>query len=276
MPFDKVIITAGDTKFTVGEFQQMVDALPEQFRAAARGPSKRQFAEQLIRIKIMADEAKRRKLDQKPDVQRQMELQKDNLLANALLQDMAANAKVDDAAAHQYFDQHKSEFESTHARHILVRMKGSPVPLQASKKDLAEEEALAKAQEIRKRLLAGEEFATVAKAESDDVGSAEKGGDLGTFRHGQMVPQFDQAASTVPVGQVSEPVKTQFGYHLIKVEQRDVKTFDEVRPDLEKRMRPDMAREAVETMRKQVPVTLDPSFFGPPPPSSGITLQPAK
>jgi peptidyl-prolyl cis-trans isomerase C len=261
---DKVILTVGDERMTAGEYEQLVDALPEQVRAAARGPSKRQFAEQLIRVKIMSQEARKRKLDETPVVQRQMQLQKENLLANLLFQDMTANAKVDDASEHQYYEQHKSEYESAHVRHILIRMKGSQVAVPPGKKELTEEEALAKTQELRKKLLAGDDFAALAKAESDDSGSAAKGGDLGTIKHGQgLVAEFEQAALSLPVGQISEPVKTQFGYHLIKVEQHDTKTFEELKPDLEKKMRPELARNAVENLRRQTPVTLDDSFFGP-------------
>jgi parvulin-like peptidyl-prolyl isomerase len=158
-----------------------------------------------------------------------------------------------------------------HARHILVRVKGSTVTPPAGKTELSDEEALAKAQDIRKKILAGEDFAALAKAESDDAVTGTKGGDLGVFKHGQMVPEFEQAAFTLPVGQVSEPVKTKFGYHLIQVVQ-GVKTFDQLRPEIEKRMRPDLARESVETLRKQVPVTMDDSFFGSAPP----LLQPVK
>jgi len=218
VPPDKVILTVGDEKLTAGEFDQLVDALPEQVRAAARGPNRRQFAEQLVRIKVMSQEAHKRKLDETPTVQRQIELQKENILASVLFQEMTANVKMDDAAAQKYYDEHKVDYESVHARHILIRFKGSPLPLAAGKKDLTEEEALAKVQEIRKRILAGEDFATVAKTESDDVQTGVKGGDLGTFKHGQMVKEFDQAAFTLPVGQVSEPIKTKFGYHIIKVE----------------------------------------------------------
>jgi peptidyl-prolyl cis-trans isomerase C len=225
----------------------------------------------------MSQEAHKRKLDDNPAVQRQIALQKENLLANALFQEMAASTKVDDAAARQYFDQHKAEYESAHARHILLRVKGSSLPAQPGKKELTEEEALAKAQEIRKKLLAGEDFATLAKAESDDTASGANGGDLGTFKHGQLVPQFDQAAFSLPVGQLSEPVKTPFGYHLIRVEQRDVKTFEEVRPEVEKKMRPEMARNAVENLRKQAPVTIDDAYFGPAaaPPAPATPVTPA-
>ncbi len=178
VPPDKVVLTIGDQKLTAAEFEQLVDVLPEQVRASARGPNKRQFAEQLVRIKIMSQEARKRKLDDNPAMRTQLELQKDNLLANALFQDMTTNVKVDDAIEHQYFEQHKAEYESVHARHILIHMKGSPIPLAAGKKELTEEEALAKAQEIRKKLAAGADFAVLAKTESDDTQSGANGGDV--------------------------------------------------------------------------------------------------
>jgi len=260
---DKVVLTIGSERMTAAEFNQMVDALPEQFRAAARGPNKRQFAEQLVKVKILSNEALKRKLDLNPTVQRQIELQKENLLANVLFQDMTANAQVDDATARQYFEQHKSEYEMVHARHILIRVKGSALPVQPGKRDLTDEEAQAKAQEIRKKLLAGEDFAAIAKAESDDAQSGAKGGDLGLVKHGQTLPPFEQAVFSLPVGQLSEPIKTQYGYHLIKVEQHDTKAFEEVKPEVEKKIRPELARSAVDNLQKQTPVLLDASFFGP-------------
>jgi peptidyl-prolyl cis-trans isomerase C len=265
VPPDKVVLTIGDQRMTAGEFDQLVDALPEQVRAAARGPNKRQFAEQVVRIKILSQEAHKRKLDETPAVQRQIELQKDNLLANALFADMTANVKVDDATEHQYFEEHKSEYETVHSRHILIRMKGSPLTLRAGKQELTDEEALAKAQELRKKILAGGDFAALAKTDSDDATSGANGGDLGSIKRGQMVTEFDQAVFSLPVGQVSEPVKTRYGYHLIKVEQHDTKTFDDVKADLEKKMRPELARSAVENLRRQTPVILDDAFFGPAP-----------
>ena len=262
---DKVVLTIGEQRMTAAEFDQLIDTLPEQVRASARGPNKRQFAENLVRIKILSQEARKRKMDETPAVQHQIELQKDNLLANALFQDMTANVKVDDATEKQYYEEHKADYETVHSRHILIRMKGSPLTQRQGKPELTEEEALAKAQELRKKILAGGDFAALAKTESDDATSGANGGDLGSFKHGQMVAEFDQAAFNLPVGQVSEPVKSRFGYHLIKVEQHDTKSFDEVKSDLEKKMRPELARSAVENLRRQTPVVLDDAFFGPAP-----------
>lgn len=85
----------------------------------------------------------------------------------------------------------------------------------------AEAEALALAQELRNRILAGEDFATLAREYSDDPSNASSGGDLGWFGRGRMVPEFDEVAFSLPLNEVSEPVKTQFGYHLIEVLEKD-------------------------------------------------------
>jgi parvulin-like peptidyl-prolyl isomerase len=82
-------------------------------------------------------------------------------------------------------------------------------------------EALALANELRERILAGEDFAALAQAYSDDTGSAANGGDLGWFGRGRMVAPFEEAAFSLPVGEVSEPIKTDFGYHLIEVTEKD-------------------------------------------------------
>ena len=271
---DKVVLTVGDEKITAAEFDLLIDSLPPQAQAQFRN-QKRTFADSLVRLKVLYQEAHKQKMDENPKIQRQVELQKENIVASALMQEMIANAQVDDATARQYFDQHKSDYETAHARHILIRIKGSPLPVQPGKKDLTDEEALAKVQELRKRLLAGEDFAALAKAESDDVRSGANGGDLGPEKHNQTVPPFDQAIFSLPIGQISEPVKTQFGYHIIKVEQREVKTFDEVKPEIEKRLRPELARSAVENLEKKTTVVLDESFFGPPPASPTAASSPA-
>lgn len=264
VPPDKVVLTIGDEKITAAEFDLLIDSLPPQAQAQFKR-QKRTFADSLVRLKVLYQEARKQKMDENPKIQRQVELQKENIVASALMQEMIANAQVDDNTARQYYDQHKSDYETAHARHILIRVKGSPLPVQPGKKDLSDEEALAKAQELRKKILAGDDFAALAKAESDDVRSGANGGDLGPEKHNQTVPPFDQAIFSLPVGQISEPLKTQFGYHIIKVEQREVKTFDEVKPEIEKKLRPELARSAVDNLEKKTTVVLDESFFGPPP-----------
>lgn len=262
IPEDAVVLSVGDQKMTKAEFERFVAALPEQVRASASGPNKRKFAEQVVELKSLAYEARRRKLDESPEVKQRIELQTENVLASELFSKLNAGVKVDEAAGRAYYDSHKQEFEEATARHILIRFKGSPVPLKTGAKELTEEEALAKAKELREKIEKGADFAEIAKAESDDTGSGANGGSLGTFTRGRMVPVFEQAAFSLPVGQLSEPLKSQFGYHIIQVQDRKSKTFEDVKSQIEERLKPEMARKAVEDVRKSVPSMIDDAYFG--------------
>ena len=188
----------------------------------------------------------------------QMQFQNDNLLAGALFRQMQADSATNDAALKAAYEAKKNDFEQIQARHILVRFKGSPVPLGKDKKELTEEEALAKATEIRKRIAGGEDFAKIAKEESDDVGSGANGGDLGSFRHGQMVPEFEKVAFAQPIGQVSDPIKTQFGYHIIRVDKHDTKSFDDAKAELT----PEVAKQTAEALKTKANVQIDDGYFG--------------
>ena len=270
---NRVVATIGAEKMTAAQFDSIVDGLPQQYQAQARGPAKRQFMDQLVQIKVLAKEAVVMHLDQLPQTQQQISFARENILANLAGKAMVDASHVDDAAVQKYYDDHKGDFQSASAHHILIRFKGSPVPLKDGQKDLTEEEALAKAQEIEKRLKAGEDFATIAKAESADTGSGAQGGDLGTFKHGQMVKAFEDAVFSLKEGQISEPVKTQFGYHIIRLDKLETKSFAEARPEIEAKLKPEIAKKRMEELQKSAGVQLDEGFFGPPPTPKEVTLQ---
>ncbi len=250
-------------KLTAAQFDLIIDSLPEQYRVTARGPGRKEFGQNLARILVLSQEGKKRKLDETPAYKVEAEFQLENFLASKVFADISAQTKVSDADLQKFYDAHKTEYEQVHARHILIHTK----PLSAGQKEQTDAEALAKVQELRKKIVDGADFAAVASQESDDAGSKVKGGDLGTFKRGQMVPQFEQAAFTLKVGELSDPVKTQYGYHLIKVESREAKTFEEAKPELEKRVAPEMTQKVVQDLEKQAGVTLDPEFFGAPAPA---------
>ena len=274
---DPVILTIGDESITQSQFEGILKAMPANAQAQLSSPAgKRQFAERLGEIKAMAQEARRRKLDQKQSVKTQLKLTEDNLLASSLYQDLLDASKPSDADIQKYYDEHKADYESAEARHILVRFKGSRVPLKDGQKDLSEEEALARTKELRDRIVKGEDFATVAKAESDDTGSGAQGGSLGEFGRGRMVPVFEEAAFTQPVGQVSEPVKSPFGYHLIQVQKRGVKPLAEVREEIEEQQKPEGARKVVEALTANTKTVLNDSYFGKEPAAPPTPPQPGQ
>ncbi len=272
---DAVVLVIGDRKITRAQYEEFLATLPPQTRAVANGPQKRKLAEQYADLEAFAKIARERKIDQKPEVRQMLALQEDQVLANQLFQDVAAGVKPDDADLKAYYDAHQADYQEAKARHILIRFKGSPVPVRPGEKDLTEEEALAKAKDIREKIVKGADFAALAKADSDDAGSGANGGDLGSFGHGRMVKEFDQAAFSLPIGQISEPIRSQFGYHIIEVESRGAKPFEEVKPQIEAKVKPELARKAMDEVKKQTPVTINGEYFGdavtaplaaPPPP----------
>ena len=153
------------------------------------------------------------------------------------LADLAAKVKVDDAQLKAYFEEQKAKFpdryvqsEQRRVSHILLQV---PDP----KEDAA---VKAKAEEIAKRARGGEDFAKLAKEYSQDPGSAQKGGDLGWADRKAFVGPFADAAFSMKEGEIKGPVKTQFGYHILKldgIQPASTKTYEQAKADLESEYR---------------------------------------
>jgi peptidyl-prolyl cis-trans isomerase D len=137
--------------------------------------------------------------------------------------------------------------ERVKARHILIKTQG--------KSDAEKKQALQKAQDLLKQLKAGGDFSQLAQKNSDDTSNAPKGGDLGWFVRGQMVPEFDKAAFAMKPGELSDIVTTEFGYHIIKVDETEsarVKPFEEVKGDLATELKKQRITEKMQTTADQV------------------------
>jgi peptidyl-prolyl cis-trans isomerase C len=257
-----VVITIGDHKITAAQFLEMVKALPAQYQDTAKGAGRRDFARNLVELQVLSDEAVKQNLDKDATTEMMLQFQRDNTLASAEFQRLQQTTTVSDADIQAYYDAHKADYEVLTGRHILIRMKGSPMPAPAGKPELSDAEAKDKADAIRKRIMAGEDFAALAKTESDDTVSGAKGGDLGEFKKGMMIPPFETAAFALKPGDVSEPVQSPFGYHIIQIQSHVTKTLAEVKPQIIAQLKPDVARKAVEDLTKKVKVDINDSYFG--------------
>jgi peptidyl-prolyl cis-trans isomerase SurA len=145
-------------------------------------------------------------------------------------------------AAYTQYAKLESGDAEVHARHILVQVDAKATPEQV---ETARQKALKLVEEARKP---GVDFAELAKKKSEGP-SASDGGDLGFFRRGVMVPAFERVAFTLKEGEVSEPVRTQFGWHVLKVEERravDVAPFEQVKAELENRLKMQKTEKFVE------------------------------
>jgi peptidyl-prolyl cis-trans isomerase C len=158
---------------------------------------------------------------------------RDDLMVSKMLQaELGAKTAVTPAQLTEFYEKNPDQFqqgERVRASHILIAF---PENADAA----AKQAARVKAEAVLKDVKAGKDFATLAKANSQDPGSAANGGDLGFFQKGQMVPPFDQAAFTLAPGEVSDLVETTFGYHIIKVAEKQAPRtvpLDDVRPQLQ-------------------------------------------
>jgi peptidyl-prolyl cis-trans isomerase D len=155
-----------------------------------------------------------------------------------------------------YYNEHQDEYrvpEEVKVRHILVR---TPAPDEKGNVDeKAVEQARQKAQSLLDQLKKGADFGELAKKNSDDPGSAAQGGSLGWIRRGQTVPEFEQSAFSLPVGQTSGLVRSTFGFHIIQVEEKhqaQLKSLEEVRPDIERVLVAQKASELAESLANRV------------------------
>lgn len=136
------------------------------------------------------------------------------------------------------------------ARHILLRV--SPDATPAQRDSIADQ-----ARDLRARAASGADFAKLAQEFSQDPGSARQGGDLGFFGRGQMVPQFDAAAFALGVGEVSDVVETPFGFHIIKVEEKKLPNFDQVKDLFREQVLANRMMEATERYMTQLTEPLE-------------------
>ena len=263
-PADPVIITAGTVSIRKSDFETAVKSLPAEYQSYALGPGKKQFADDYLRMKLLAAEGVKNGIDKSPDVVKQLDLLKENLVAQEELKRIDSSITVTDADLKKAYEGNKKDYEQVKARHILIAFKGSPAA-QKGKKELTDAEAKAKAEALRNEIVSGKaKFEDVAKKESDDAESGKNGGELGTFGRGQMVPEFEEAAFSAKVGDVTPVVKTQFGYHIIRVDEHASTPFEQVKATLEKNMKQKKLRDTLDAMKDSVKPTYDETYFAPP------------
>lgn len=255
---DKVVVQVGDERMTAGQLAELsngqVAMMPPAYKA--------QMADRIIQLFLLAQEGKKRGYDVSNDFRVHMTVQQ--VLAQRVIDEVSK--PTDEATLKAAYDADKTPFEQVKARHILIRAAGSPMQPAPGAKELTDDEAKAKAQAIRDRIVnKKEDFATVAKAESDEPAAKTSGGDLGYFSRGTMAPPFEQAAFALKDGEISEPVKTEFGWHIIQTQEHKVPTFEQVKTDDAQPMQVQKKiGDLVTRLKKSADVKIDDAFFSAP------------
>jgi len=256
---EKIVLTVDGHNYTAGDLDNIIAAIVPP-GSPINGSVRRQVAEVVVEMRLLADEAIRRGLDQDSRTKSRMAFAQDQALGQAVAYELAEDLM--NHAAHDYYEAHKDGFEQVTARHILIGTSDSPVPPPSGKSVLTAEQAKAKAEELRQRLLQGEDFAKLAAAESYDT-NASRGGELPPFRRMQMAPEFENAAFAAKIGEITRPVKSIFGYHLIQVINRRPAPFDDVKVEIARLLERSNFQAFLQKLKQAHPATFEDGYFGP-------------
>jgi peptidyl-prolyl cis-trans isomerase C len=235
---DPVIAESARARLTLADYDAELAKLPAASRNefAVSQTRLRQYLDNLYVARALAADARAEGVDKDPLLSRQIAMAVDKLLAQAQVERIeAAAAAAFDKSEEKYAARAREMYDVSRSRYAVAeRVKAAHILVMVGKGDKAA--ARAKAEAIRARLAAGADFAKVARETSDDPSVAMNGGELGWFEAKQMDPEFAAAAFAMTTkGEVSAPVLSSFGYHLILFEDRrpaGFRSFDEVKPEL--------------------------------------------
>lgn len=245
---DTVVATVNGTKITLGQMVAMRESLPQEYNSLPDDVLFKGIFDQLIQQEVLAQSVK----TLGPRQIATMENDKRGYISGVAVEGIVKEAVTDEALQKAYDEKFKDAKPQTeyHAAHILVA---------------TEEEAKA----LKDQIAGGADFAELAKAKSTDTGSGAQGGDLGWFGLGMMVKPFEDAVVAAKVGEVTGPVKTDFGYHLILVKETRIAakpTLDQLRDELAKQVEDAAIKAKIDELSKGATITregegLDPAIL---------------
>ncbi len=250
-PDDKIIATVSSKDITAGEFKSKISQMPAYYQKVVDKDRKRYLDEMILEM-LLYEEAIRKGVDKDKDVKEVLIEAKKKVVTAKFVKNMVDDkVRITEEEMKNFYESNKNEFRTQpmwRASHILV----------ANERE---------ARDIQAELAKGADFAELAKTHSIDA-TASRGGDVGYFRSGQLIPDFEKECLKLEVGQVSDVVHTQFGYHIIKMTDKKeaaVKSFQDARRDIEselkRRKRSELFNELVSNLKGKYSVKIKEDVF---------------
>lgn len=262
----KVYATVGNETITQADIDAKTSMLPPQFRARYEtADGKKKLVEQLTKMSLLSQEARRMQLDKKEEVAKRIKEIADNLIIQELIkQEVIDKVKVNDADLEKYYKEHTQEFiepEKVKVNIIQFKLKDKATPEEKKAQKKKAEQAL-------KRLKKGEDFEKVAKEASEDERTKNSGGNTGFFSKGKRMNTYGEKvevkAFALKTGQLSDIIEEKNGYYIIKVGEKKPQKeepFQEAKSKIERRMQQEEQRKAydtyLESLKKQYPVKIN-------------------
>ncbi len=238
---EKILASVAGKNITEGDVEAFIAGLGQRGQAYQNPQGKAMILEQLINKNLLVLDATRNLYERDPEFKAELARMKEDLLANYAVEKAIRDVKVKDEELVKYFEENKAQFvrdASVNASHILV-------------------DSEEKAKEILAKIQSGEVTFEDAAKQYSSCPSGKEGGNLGDFTRGQMVPEFDEACFTMEVGELRGPVKTQFGYHLIRLnskgEAAEMK-FEEIKEQLRAKLTSDKQQAAYQSKINQLKI----------------------
>ncbi len=205
------------------QIQKILESKPE-----LRDEIVRALVNRWVNLSLLALAGKKEGIDKDPEVKKELiEIEK-SILAKKYFEKKVKKLNINEREIKEYYKKNKERYkepEGVHVKHILIY-----IPKDADK--ATEKKALEKAKQIRAQILKGAKFEELAKIYSDDAGSKKKGGDLGIIKKGQTISEFEKVIFKLKPGEISRPIRSSYGYHIVKVEEKipeKILPFEEVK-----------------------------------------------
>lgn len=240
---DGVIAIIGQYVLTKEKYRVITDYMSQKFDYKLTKEQEKEFIQYIVNKKMMGMEARAQGYDERPDIKVQYEWDFDDILSHLYYaENVEKKSLVTEKDAKAYYNAHTGDFVEIKAQHVLLK-----------NKQLADS--------LYKRILSGESFDEIAKKYSEDATTKEKGGNLGAFTKGVMVQEFEDTAFALADNEVSQPVKSVYGYHIIKVLERKKYSYDDSKDKIVKMIKEKKQQQVfdsvISSLKKKYKVTIN-------------------
>jgi parvulin-like peptidyl-prolyl isomerase len=263
VPDTAVVAQVNGKDVTAGEIKKMLAGAPPQFtQALVRDP--KAALEQVFLLAKLNDLAQQDKLGEKSPWKEMIAFYEKQIYAQVEVNYKTNNLAVSQEDVQKYYDDNKSKYEQAKIGVIYISFADpkTVVDRPGEKKPLTEAEAKAKSEDLAKQLRSGADFATLAKQNSDDKNSAEKGGEFGTVKQSDRLNEaLKKAVFALKPGEISDPVKQANGFYVIKVEERNFRPFAEVSQEIVNQLRQEKFQTWLKSVQDENKVTIQNADF---------------
>lgn len=264
----RVVATVNGQKVTAEQALKLLQAVPqnELQQIQQKGGGLPSALQQIFLMQHLSTLAAQQHLEQQEPLKTQIEFNKENILAQAYINQISEKANPSAQDVKSFYDQHPQDFQEAKLSAIIVNFtpngaKAAPNTPGAR----SEEQAKAKADDLVKKLRGGANFADLAKSDSDHKASADKGGQLGTYAPDKLPKEISDPLFKLKAGEITDPIRESSGFYILKLESLDKKTFEQAQGDIVTQLKSQEVRKVIDQTNAQYQVQVqDTDFFGLP------------